>query len=126
GAVLLVTAPGGRGLLEKTLSELGWEVRRADVYERVPAIYPEQRVDAIRQAGALWTVWTSVEAIQLLRGVLPRDAWERVRAGRWFVVSERLAEAARRIGVSQVSLLRGPGNQPIQEGLLEAARVEGL
>jgi uroporphyrinogen-III synthase len=98
-AVGLVTAPGGRGLLAPALAARGAQVRRADVYQRLPPRFDRRhraRLQALGPDVAL--LLSSGEALaHFLHGLAPEAAGVLARA-RVVVASPRLAELARQAG----------------------------
>ncbi|MEO7251256.1 MAG: uroporphyrinogen-III synthase [Arenimonas sp.] len=111
----LVTAPGGRGLLEPGLSRRGASVVRADVYARRPIAFSPPALAALAAALATPTrvllVLSSQEAMQrLLTGLAPsvRAALPAIAV---VVASQRLAEIARQSGFRRITVAdhAGPG-----------------
>ncbi len=106
--VLLLRGEGGRGLMEKTLSERGAAVHAVPLYRRDcdnSTVWPDQAVLAV--------LVTSVESWQCLRQRAPLPLRQtRVVAG-----SERIAEAARADGVAQVAAAASPRDEDMLECL---------
>lgn len=118
-ALGLVTAPGGRGVIAPTLAARGAEVRRADVYERVPVAPASRAVAALRaldRPAAL--ALSSGEALQQVLARLPEDAAARLRGAQVIAASARLATLACECGFDDVVQAAGP--QP--RALVAAAR----
>lgn len=109
----IVTAPGGRSALVDGLRQLGYRPQLVLVYERKPAELDEGVVEALRQAVAVLSVWTSADAIRSLSQRLPADAWQRLCEGDWIVISDRLARVARSFHPARVSVAAGPTNAEI-------------
>ncbi|WP_429001852.1 uroporphyrinogen-III synthase [Xanthomonas sp.] len=109
GAVGLVTAPGGRGLLAAQLQARGTPLYRADVYRRVPLPLQVRTLARLRAAiGPGVLAVSSGEALQRVLAQLPEDI-----AGQWrrqplVAASARLADAARALGFVQVVEADGP------------------
>lgn len=105
----LVTAPGGRGVLEPALQARGAQVLRANVYAREP-LPPSPRavarVATLDAPAAL--LLSSAEALALLLAVLPEAASRRLRSATAVAASQRLAALAREQGFAEVVLAAGP------------------
>lgn len=106
--VLLLRGEGGRGLMEKTLSERGAAVHAVPLYRRQcddSAAWPETEVLAV--------LVTSVESWQCLRQRAPLSLTNTaVVAG-----SERIAEAVRVDGVTPVVAAASPRDEDMLECL---------
>jgi uroporphyrinogen-III synthase len=101
----LLTAPGGRGLIEAELQRRGARVVRADVYARVPITIPSRSIAALRQLRApAWLALSSGEALACVLAQLPSDAAAILRRARVAAASARLAEVARGHGFDGVVL----------------------
>lgn len=118
----LVTAPGGRGLLQPALQARGAQVVRADVYAREPLPPPPRAVAALRAThGPLVLAISSGEALTQVLAQLPADAAATLRAARAVAASARLAALAREHGLREVVVAAGP--RPAQ--LVAAAGYAG-
>lgn len=105
----LVTAPGGRGLIEPTLRERGAEVVRADIYRRAPCPPPAAAVERLHAIDApLALALSSGEALEHLLAQLGDDALARLRRARVLAASDRLADLARAHGFDDVVRAEGP------------------
>lgn len=105
--VILVGAPGGRGLLARELQARGAQVSHAHVYRRTAARLDRRHLDAVRALrGDGYALLSSAEALGHLHAGLPDDAWRRVVAAAAVVSSERLADAARAAGFTRVHVAR--------------------
>ena len=101
----LLTAPGGRGLIEAELQRRGARVVRADVYARVPITIPDRSIAALRRLGAqAWLALSSGEALACVLAQLPADAAATLRRARVAAASARLADVARGHGFGEVVL----------------------
>ena len=113
GTALLVSAPGGRQKLYAALQERGWQVRFAHVYRAVELDPPKQATREILASTRLISTWTSGNALQHLAQALEAAAWERVCAGAFVVISDRLAQQAAGFASGRVLVSEGPGNPQI-------------
>ena len=104
----LVTAPGGRNRLAPALRARGAEVRRADVYERMPATIARARWHALAAALAAPTrvvlALSSSEALEAVLRQRPADLETPLRAAAVTAASERLAQAARDAGFRRITI----------------------
>ena len=97
--VALITAPGGRGLMQQQLAELGATVREVHVYQRTASRLTRRHEEAVRQLPAMACVLiSSAEAMQNLKQQLSALAWERLCQATAVVSSERIEAAARAAG----------------------------
>jgi uroporphyrinogen-III synthase len=113
GTALLFSAPGGRQKLYSALQERGWQVRFAHVYRAVELDPPKQATREILASTRLISTWTSGNALQHLAQALEAAAWERVCAGAFVVISDRLAQQAAGFASGRVLVSEGPGNPQI-------------
>ena len=118
GEAVIFCAPGGREALANGLQELGWNVSKAMVYERVQLPPEKAQIEAITVAEELLTVWTSVSALELARENLPREAWGRILDAPALVISTRIQHHLQQLGVSRVELADGPGNADLLQAIL--------
>lgn len=116
----LVTAPGGRDVLEPALEARGARVHRADVYARLPvAPAPSSVALLCRTQAPLALALSSGEALQLALRALPDAAADRLRSARVLAASRRLALLADGLGFRDITVAAGP--RPGQ--LVAAARA---
>lgn len=102
-SVGLVTAPGGRGVIAQSLTEAGADLRRADVYARVPTPPSPSRIARLLAVPAPWLLpLSSGEALQRTLDALPPDAVARLREARVLAASARLADLARDAGFAHI------------------------
>lgn len=114
----LVTAPGGRGLIEAVLRDRGARVVRADVYRRERVDIRRSRFAALqRLATPCVLLVTSGEALAAFLDQVPAALALRLAAGPVVVSSERLEVLVREAGFARVS--RAASAQPAD--LLAAA-----
>ena len=99
----LVTAPGGRGLLNPELRRRGARVHRADVYARVPIALSARALAALRALRSpAWLALSSGEALEQVIAQLPADAQTALRRTRVVAASARLADLARAHGFEAI------------------------
>ncbi|HSM69816.1 MAG TPA: uroporphyrinogen-III synthase [Xanthomonadales bacterium] len=113
GVALLFSAPGGRQKLCSELQGRGWQVRFAYVYRSVELDPPEQATREILASTGLISTWTSGNALQYFAQALEAVAWERVCAGAFVVISDRLAQQVAGFAGGPVVVSEGPGNPEI-------------
>jgi uroporphyrinogen-III synthase len=110
GEAVIFCAPGGREALARGLSDLGWNVIKAMVYERVPLQPEPGQLEALSAAGDLLSVWTSISALTLAREFLPEVAWAKILSAPALVISARIQHHLQQLGAGHVELAEGPGN----------------
>jgi len=110
GDAVIFCAPGGREALEKGLGELGWNVVKAMVYERVTLLPTSVQIEAISAADELISIWTSVSALEIARAHLPEAAWDKLLCKPALVISKRIQHHLQQLGARRVELADGPGN----------------
>lgn len=93
--VALITAPGGRGLMQQQLADLGANVREVQVYRRTASKLTRRHEEAVQQLPDMACVLiSSAEALQNLKQQLSAAAWERLCQATAVVSSERIEAAA--------------------------------
>ena len=103
--IAVVTAEGGRGLITTTLRERGAEVVEWWVYQRRPAVWSQQQLDALASLeDPLLTIFSSAEALDIIATSLSPALWQRLRDARWIASSERLEAVLRAKGARQIDL----------------------
>lgn len=116
--IALITAPGGRGLLQQQLAERGAIVREVHVYQRCASRLNRHHVQAVQQLTSNACVLvSSAEALQNLHAQLPAAAWKQLCAAMAIVSSKRIEAAARTAGFFRVTRAASA----IQADLLAAA-----
>ena len=110
GDAVIFCAPGGREALEKGLGELGWNVVKAMVYERVTMPPTPVQIEAISSADELISIWTSVSALEIARRHLPEATWDKLLGKPALVISKRIQHHLQQLGATNVELADGPGN----------------
>ena len=102
-AVGLVTAPGGRGMLEPALRRRGAQVLRADVYERIELAPSARAIASLRALeGPAWLALGSGAALDGVLRALPRDAMQVLHRAAVVAASARLAQLATDRGFDRV------------------------
>lgn len=100
--VLLVGAPGGRGLIAATLARRGARVVAAEVYARALPRWDRRHRAALAAPGRPVLVVSSADAVDaLLQLATPREC-ERLRGARAIASSARVAAALRSAGFRHV------------------------
>ena len=103
--IVIVTAPGGRGLIPSSLRERGAEVIEWPVYRRKAVVWSAQQLAALAAArDPLLTIISSAEALDILAATLPPALWQRLRDGRWIASSQRLQAALQQRGATRIDL----------------------
>lgn len=118
GEAFIFCAPGGRETLAEGLDDLGWNVVKAMVYERVPSQPDPAKIDAILRADDLISVWTSISALMLAREYLPAAAWKKILMTPALVISTRIQHHLQQLGATSVELADGPGNPELLQSIL--------
>jgi uroporphyrinogen-III synthase len=118
----LLTAPGGRDLIEPRLRARGVDVARADVYARVPIHLSARAVATLAGLDApRWLALSSGGALEHVLAQLPSSARERLLAARVAASSARLAGLARSLEFAAVTQARGPGPQDLLAAIVADA-----
>lgn len=95
--IALVTAPGGRDLIQPALARRGASVRVMHVYRRVPPRLTQRHFSALSLAASpQFVLVSSGEALANLIRLLPENALRRLRRETLVVSSARLATLAKR------------------------------
>jgi uroporphyrinogen-III synthase len=116
--VALITAPGGRGLLQAEIVARGGSLREAHVYVRGASRLNRRHAEAVRQLPASACVlFSSGEAIQHIAAQLPREARLRLLGATVIASSPRIAEQAEATGFTHLHLAASA----TQDDLLAAA-----
>lgn len=116
--VLLVAAPGGRGVLAPELRARGFAVEEVQVYRRGPARLDARHTRAVLTASApLGLLLSSAEALDNVLAQLPAEAVATLKRARVAASSERLIEHARSRGFGDAVLAAGPQPQALVAAL---------
>lgn len=117
--VLIVRGEGGREFLADGLRARGAQVDYAEIYRRTPPKTPLQLTPGPQP----WVVLvSSEEALANLKGAATAESLPQLLAATLIVSSERLAEAATKLGYTGRIL---PAKDASDEGLLAALRTLG-
>ena len=101
--IVIVTAPGGRGLIASSLRERGAEVIEWPVYRRQAVVWSKPQLGTLSSANdPLLTIISSGEVLDILATTLPEALWQRLRDGRWITSSQRLEAALRQRGATRI------------------------
>ena len=99
----LITAAGGRGLLQTEIVARGAALREVHVYGRGAPHLNRRHVDAVlRLSASACVLFSSGEAIQHLATQLPQQAWQRLCQATAVVSSPRIGEQAQAAGFSRL------------------------
>ena len=111
--------PAGRDWLADTLRGAGVLVETVAAYSRRPPAWTDVQRSQARDAAADGSIWlfSSSQAIEHLRALLPGQDWSRARA---VATHERIAQAARALGFPVVSLSR-----PDRDAVVRALESSG-
>ena len=110
GSAVIFCAPGGREALSVGLANLGWEVVKAMVYERVAMEITPAQLDSVSAADDLLSIWTSISALEIAKQQLPVALWSKILDAPAVVISQRIQQHLRQLGATRVELSDGPGN----------------
>lgn len=110
GMAVVFCAPGGRETLAQGLAALGWNVHKAQVYERQAVQPSQQQLDEIAGAERLISIWTSVAALKLAELNMPPEVWEKILSSPALVISARIKHHLQQQGATVIELSDGPGN----------------
>ena len=118
GRAIIFCAPGGRETLAEGLADLGWDVGKAMVYERV-ALQPEPaQLAVLTGAKNLLSLWTSISAVKLAQEYLPDEVWEKILSAPALVISARIQHHLQQLGATCVELADGPGNSALLQSII--------
>ncbi|HET9048940.1 MAG TPA: uroporphyrinogen-III synthase [Chiayiivirga sp.] len=117
GPVGLVTAPGGRGVIDAGLAARGFQRVRAEVYQRLPPLPTPRQIEALRAASAPRAVLvTSGEALDGVLAALPASARALLQQSVAVCSSPRLAQLAANHGL----VSRIEASAPTTSAMLDA------
>lgn len=119
----LITAPDGRNLLAPGLRQRGAHVLRADVYARIPIDLARSALRRLQHLDAPAALAVSSgAALQRILETAPADALELLQKIPVVTASERLQQAARQAGFSEVSTAQGPTPQQLLAAIAQRFR----
>ena len=117
--VVIVRGEGGRELLARELRRRGAEVRYAEVYRRErPELDPSPLLERWRQGHDVTLLITSIEGLENLFAMIPRQWHEALKGSRLLLASERIARAAREAGCTRVAVSQGAGDAALLRALV--------
>ena len=122
GVAVIFCAPEGRETLAEGLQGLGWKIKKAMVYERLPLQPDAVQLERLRNSDDLISVWTSISALNLAEEYLPGDVWGKILESPALVISSRIRHRLEQLGAGFVELADGPGNAEL---LRSIARLNG-
>ena len=122
GTAVIFCAPGGREALSVGLGNLGWNVVKALVYERVAAEIKPLQLDELFAAEGLLSVWTSISALEIAKQRLPAALWSKIINAPTVAISVRIQKYLQQLGASRVELAEGPGNPDLLESISGLSR----
>ena len=126
GPVGVITAPGGRGTIAAELAWRGLEVRRAEVYQRLPPRLDARHQRALMQSPAPRAVLvSSAEALDGALDALPPACRTHLLDSLAVACSARLAELARARGFSRVIVATAPTAAAMLDALEARAKDTG-
>jgi len=103
--IVLIGAPGGRGVLREQLLARGAQLRELHVYQRIAPRLDRRHVGAVLQLPpSALVLLSSAEALHNLCRILPPAALARLLATTAVVSSERLAAAALAAGFARIQI----------------------
>jgi uroporphyrinogen-III synthase len=127
GPVGLVTAPGGRGVIAAGLTARGLEMRRAEVYQRLPPRLDARHLRALEHVPAPRAVLvSSAEALELALAALPEALRTHLLDATAVASSPRLAELARDRGFAGVLVASAPTASAMLDALVGHVGAAGF
>ncbi len=106
-SILLIKGTGGRDLIERTLQTRGAHLEILNVYQRaLPDKITEYALSLWRDDAVDIILFTSEQAMQNLFALFGQQASDWIRSKPCIVISQRLATAARQLGIQKVTIYR--------------------
>lgn len=103
--ILLIKGKGGRTLIANTLQERGAQLIELDVYQRKLPDINQKKLDRWWREGCVDIIlFTSQEAILNIMTMFGKDAEAWLKRTPCLVISERLAQAALKSGIQNISI----------------------
>lgn len=126
GPVGLITAPGGRGTIPAGLTQRGLEIRRAEVYQRLPPRLDARHHRALMQSPAPRAVLvSSAEALDGALNALPAACRTHLLDAVAVACSARLADLAQERGFSCAIIAAAPTATAMLDALERSAMDTG-
>ena len=126
GEAVIFCAPDGREVLATGLHELGWEVSKALVYERIALEPGNKQLKLLAESDQLISIWTSISAIKLAKAYLPTAIWQKILEAPALVISTRIQHHLESMGASQLVLANGPGNSDLLRSIKQMTDATGI
>lgn len=105
----LITAPGGRGLIESTLLERDAIIQVAHMYRRVPLKMPVMELQSLRDLqGPFAVLCSSHEVFQSFWHQIDSAQQKKLLQGLWIVSSSRLEGILKAAGIPRISISPSP------------------
>lgn len=113
----ICAASGGRALLGRELLRRGAQVRRLEIYRRIPVEPAPELLQALRLGAQLIVMLSSLNAFEQLTFRLNPDARAQWLGALFIVSSARLESACRAAGAADVRRAQGAGDDAMIAGL---------
>ncbi|MDT8449621.1 MAG: uroporphyrinogen-III synthase [Wenzhouxiangellaceae bacterium] len=120
--IAIVGAPGGRDAIRRELADRGADVRRLQIYRRVPMPPAAALVEALEARCPLIVLISSLKAFEELTAALKPELREAWLGAQFIVSSQRLASACRAAGATGIRCAAGAGNHDMLDALDRALR----
>lgn len=121
--VVVVGAPGGRGLIASALRERGAHVEAWSVYRRErPHWRPAELAAIAAAAPPLLVLVSSADSIANLHTGLPPAVWQRLCAATWIASSERVAAALQAAGVAKFTIAASASHADLVTAAIESLK----
>lgn len=111
--IAIITAPGGRDLIDKTLQDRGYTVHNITVYQRRALALSAEVNDLIGDRASLDSIFTSSLALKVAFTKWPKQIADKLIKGRALVLSKRLQKQAMDYGICTVRVSPAADNQSI-------------
>lgn len=122
GDIAIVGAPGGRGLIQRTLAERGASPVNVHVYRRERAPIAPMRIRALETARRPLLIVSSASLLMQLVAGLPDSLYRRLAAEAPLVVaSQRLAERAAELGFQHCRTARSARPDALTDAAMDVA-----
>jgi len=117
--IAIITAPGGRDLIEKTLQGRGCKAHNITVYQRRTLALPSEVGDIIDSRVSLDSIFTSSQALKVAFTEWPEAIAEKLSKGQSLVLSKRLQRQALDYGIKVVRVSPAAHNLGIYEQFMQ-------